>query len=121
MGSGTGCVNGATTGVLANPQEERERHRETTSRRRARLSQASVGDREALRNYMRIIDGDPCSYCGVASDSVDHIIPLSRGGGHSWDNLTAACIRCNSGKFNLPLLQFLRYAPQTGHGEEPDR
>ena len=29
------------------------------------------------------------------ADSVDHVVPRSRGGGHSWDNVVACCRRCN--------------------------
>ncbi len=32
--------------------------------------------------------------------SVDHVIPRSRGGTHTWDNVVAACRRCNSKKEN---------------------
>ncbi len=39
-----------------------------------------------------------CQYCGLHADSVDHINPRSRGGTHTWDNVVAACRRCNSRK-----------------------
>jgi 5-methylcytosine-specific restriction endonuclease McrA len=29
------------------------------------------------------------------ADSIDHVMPRSRGGGHEWTNLAAACRRCN--------------------------
>ncbi len=35
-----------------------------------------------------------CQYSGAAL-TIDHIIPRSRGGLDSWDNLTTACMRCN--------------------------
>jgi 5-methylcytosine-specific restriction endonuclease McrA len=31
---------------------------------------------------------------------MDHIIPRSRGGLDSWENLTTACIKCNNKKGN---------------------
>ncbi len=40
-------------------------------------------------------DGGRCAYCGAAAASIDHVVPRSRGGGHSWDNVVAACHRCN--------------------------
>jgi 5-methylcytosine-specific restriction endonuclease McrA len=40
-------------------------------------------------------DGRTCAYCGGHADSVDHILPRSRGGGDSWINLVAACRLCN--------------------------
>lgn len=40
-------------------------------------------------------DRNRCQYCGRAADSIDHVVPRSRGGEHSWDNVVAACRRCN--------------------------
>lgn len=40
-------------------------------------------------------DGHRCQYCGGAADSIDHILPRSRGGMHIWENVTAACRPCN--------------------------
>jgi 5-methylcytosine-specific restriction endonuclease McrA len=47
-------------------------------------------------------DGHRCQYCGSTSPpiTVDHILPKSQGGGESWENLVAACIRCNNVKDN---------------------
>jgi 5-methylcytosine-specific restriction endonuclease McrA len=45
-------------------------------------------------------DGWICQYCGNAAENVDHVIPKSRGGLHAWDNVVAACRRCNSKKEN---------------------
>jgi 5-methylcytosine-specific restriction endonuclease McrA len=43
-------------------------------------------------------DAHTCQYCGAAAETVDHVVPRSRGGGHTWDNVVAACRRCNGGK-----------------------
>ncbi|MDP9101061.1 MAG: HNH endonuclease, partial [Actinomycetota bacterium] len=40
-------------------------------------------------------DGGRCVYCGAAATSLDHVVPRSRGGQHSWDNVVSACGRCN--------------------------
>ncbi|MGF1494079.1 MAG: HNH endonuclease [Microcoleaceae cyanobacterium] len=42
-------------------------------------------------------DGHSCQYCGYTGDdlTLDHVVPRSRGGGESWENLVAACVRCN--------------------------
>ena len=45
-------------------------------------------------------DGWTCQYCGASAENVDHVVPKSRGGPHSWDNVVAACRRCNSKKEN---------------------
>jgi 5-methylcytosine-specific restriction endonuclease McrA len=37
-----------------------------------------------------------CQYCGAASHlTVDHVIPRSRGGASSWDNVVTSCAPCN--------------------------
>lgn len=43
-------------------------------------------------------DGQRCQYCGAQAESIDHIVPKSRGGQHAWDNVVAACRRCNARK-----------------------
>jgi 5-methylcytosine-specific restriction endonuclease McrA len=43
-------------------------------------------------------DGHRCQYCGSAAENIDHVIPRSRGGSHAWDNVVAACRRCNTRK-----------------------
>jgi 5-methylcytosine-specific restriction endonuclease McrA len=45
-------------------------------------------------------DGWVCQYCGAPAENVDHVVPKSRGGLHTWDNVVAACRRCNSRKEN---------------------
>jgi 5-methylcytosine-specific restriction endonuclease McrA len=39
-----------------------------------------------------------CAYCGGKADTVDHVVPRSRGGDHSWENCVAACAQCNHRK-----------------------
>jgi 5-methylcytosine-specific restriction endonuclease McrA len=43
-------------------------------------------------------DQGTCQYCGGSADSIDHVVPRSRGGLHVWDNVVAACRRCNTAK-----------------------
>jgi 5-methylcytosine-specific restriction endonuclease McrA len=43
-------------------------------------------------------DGYKCQYCGAAAENIDHVVPRSRGGEHVWENVVAACKRCNSRK-----------------------
>lgn len=43
-------------------------------------------------------DGHRCQYCGLPAESIDHVVPRSRGGLHAWDNVVAACRRCNTRK-----------------------
>ena len=44
-----------------------------------------------------------CQYCGDREDlTFDHLIPRSRGGQTTWDNVVAACSTCNLRKGGLP-------------------
>lgn len=40
-------------------------------------------------------DNHTCGYCGGRADSIDHVVPRSRGGKNVWDNVIAACRPCN--------------------------
>ena len=44
-------------------------------------------------------DGNTCLYCAKhlsdAELTRDHVLPVSRGGADSWDNVVASCRRCN--------------------------
>ncbi|MGP0109613.1 MAG: HNH endonuclease [Acidimicrobiales bacterium] len=43
-------------------------------------------------------DGSRCQYCGSVAENLDHVIPRSKGGPHTWENVVAACRRCNTRK-----------------------
>ena len=59
------------------------------------------------RREIFIRDDYTCQYCGRNSHdlTIDHIVPRSRGGGHSWDNLVSACKSCNHRKGGKSLSQ----------------
>lgn len=51
-------------------------------------------------------DAFTCQYCGRQGEmTFDHVVPRSRGGRTTWDNVVAACGRCNLRKANLTLRQ----------------
>jgi 5-methylcytosine-specific restriction endonuclease McrA len=43
-------------------------------------------------------DGQRCQYCGSPAENLDHVLPRSRGGPHTWENVVASCRSCNSRK-----------------------
>lgn len=52
------------------------------------------------RNIMKR-DNQTCQYCGAKNGlTLDHVLPRSRGGGDSWENLVTACNHCNVKKGN---------------------
>jgi 5-methylcytosine-specific restriction endonuclease McrA len=40
-------------------------------------------------------DGHRCQYCGRVAECLDHVIPRSKGGPHTWENVVASCRACN--------------------------
>jgi 5-methylcytosine-specific restriction endonuclease McrA len=57
---------------------------------RAKLSRREV--------FLR--DDYTCQYCGIRTRelTLDHVMPKSRGGKHTWENLVSACRPCNHRK-----------------------
>jgi len=50
-----------------------------------------------VRVYVR--DGGRCRHCGTTENlSIDHVIPRSKGGPDTEDNLQVLCVPCNSSK-----------------------
>ncbi|MDJ0508395.1 MAG: HNH endonuclease [Crocosphaera sp.] len=47
-------------------------------------------------------DRHTCQYCSYKGEqlTLDHVLPRSRGGGDTWENLVTACVRCNVKKGN---------------------
>jgi 5-methylcytosine-specific restriction endonuclease McrA len=47
-------------------------------------------------------DGHACQYCGARGEdlTLDHVLPRSRGGKDTWENMVTACVRCNVKKGN---------------------
>ena len=70
------------------------------------------------RRAVLVRDNFECQYCGRTAENVDHVIPRSRGGGHTWDNVVAACRACNSRKENrlaADIGMHLRRLPRQPH------
>ena len=63
-----------------------------------------------------------CQYCGSKGDlTFDHVVPRSRGGQTSWENVVAACSPCNLKKANRSLRNSgltLRRSPRRPTAEE---
>jgi 5-methylcytosine-specific restriction endonuclease McrA len=61
-----------------------------------------------------------CAYCGAKADTVDHVVPRSRGGDHSWENCVACCSTCNHRKGDRLLSELgwtLRLVPASPKGQ----
>jgi 5-methylcytosine-specific restriction endonuclease McrA len=79
-------------------------------RARIPLTRAALMHRDRFR----------CAYCGGKADTVDHVVPRSRGGEHSWENCVAACSGCNHRKADRLLNELgwtLRLVPTPPKGQ----
>ena len=57
--------------------------------------------RKISRRAVFARDGYTCQYCGAGSHlTMDHVVPRSRGGRSSWDNVVTSCAPCNLRKGN---------------------
>lgn len=43
-------------------------------------------------------DKSICAYCEGKANTMDHVLPKSRGGRHCWENVVACCFACNQKK-----------------------
>ncbi|NET53326.1 MAG: HNH endonuclease [Merismopedia sp. SIO2A8] len=90
MGSGKGWKVRSPNLVLHIP----EYIRLTTADPKRKWKVPPVNRREVLRR-----DAHTCQYCGSKKKlTLDHVLPRSRGGTHTWDNVVTACDPCNSFK-----------------------
>lgn len=91
-----------------NKQKSLDRHR---ARSKVRGSyQVTVED------WMKILrDFDyRCAYCRVTGPmTIDHVVPLSRGGRHAYSNLVPCCAPCNSDKANKTVIEWRKGASKS--------
>lgn len=60
-------------------------------------------------------DNHQCVYCGDdnrRSLTLDHVVPQSKGGPNTWDNLVTACKKCNGEKSDLTLEEYGKEIPK---------
>lgn len=104
--------------VAASPEKRADRNARTAAWKKANLERARELGREAQRRrrlgrdreaiaFAEVLRRDPCSYCGEAGGTIDHIDAVVNGGTNSWANLTSACLSCNSRKQDRSLLMFI--------------
>lgn len=94
--------------IAANPERRRTNNRNHAARRRARIAQvlATLTPQE----WEAILEaaGYACVYCGATEHiTQDHLVPISRGGDHTANNVAPACDSCNSQKHTKTVAEFL--------------
>ena len=87
-------------------QENPKKRSEQETKRRVLEKNVSVNDLTAAQwRAIKEIYRWRCAYCNKKTVALtqDHIIPLSKGGNHTMENIVPACRPCNSKKGNRPL------------------
>ena len=86
-----------------NHEIDKIHQRNNQHKRRAIKRKTSVGPVPS-RDFILKQQGGVCNYCKIEGDEVewhlDHVIPLSRGGSHTEDNVQVLCRSCNQSKGN---------------------
>lgn len=69
-------------------------------------------NRAVSRKHILLRDRYSCQYCGWKAGAgqreeltLDHVVPRAKGGGNSWVNLVACCVRCNNRKGDRSLAE----------------
>ena len=67
-----------------------------------------------MRKQVLTRDRHTCHYCGDTATEADHVIPRSKGGQDTFDNLVAACKKCNTSKGDKASPRFFERLPTPG-------
>ena len=89
-------------------KKNKEKYRPTRNERQLRRARV-IKEKTFLLLKKEIIKlySDPCFNCkSTKNQSIDHIIPISRGGSHSIGNLITLCRSCNSSKNNKFMIEW---------------
>ena len=60
------------------------------------------------RKSLHEFTGNSCIYCGKTSESIDHVLPRSRGGLSITENCVPACLSCNGSKTDNDVFEWYR-------------
>ena len=70
-----------------------------------------------LDKELRKIYNSPCFMCGCKENqSLDHIVPISRGGSHSVGNIMTLCLQCNMSKHARTITEWKHSKDMLGVG-----
>lgn len=112
----------------ANPEKVREMLRDWHRRHPHYVAQAAAKRREQFENIENTLTEEQiqelleeydycCAYCSIDLQTLpghqrtlDHVVPVSQGGGHTKENVVPCCRPCNARKRDRPVISMLKYA-----------
>ena len=85
---------------LTTMQEYNQRQQKEEDELETAYYAATVAATAAQEKAIKVAYRARCAYCGVKPKelTIDHVVPLARGGGHTSENLVPACWSCNLAK-----------------------
>ena len=96
--------------IQANPEVKRAAEAKRKAKKRNN-SRFRISTKELKELY-----AGPCSYCGAVGEmTLDHVVPISRGGVHGVSNLVPACGPCNFSKGQKLLIEWKIYKNRKGN------
>lgn len=95
--------------ALAWAKANQDKVRLVLNRRKARLlDSCSPGVSKSELDFIRSLFDGQCVYCDQPATTIDHIVPIAKGGRDEYLNVLPACRSCNSRKNTKDLTVFLR-------------
>lgn len=85
VASGSGCLHSERTTIDVPSVVRLVRYVKVPHHRKAPPTRRAILAR----------DRHTCQYCSAPAESIDHVLPRSRGGTNAWENVVACCRRCN--------------------------
>jgi 5-methylcytosine-specific restriction endonuclease McrA len=94
---------------FANTEKGRFSKRKTEIKRKHQIETSSCTLTREQWQEIKAAHGHACAYCKRLMQrlEMDHVIPLSKGGSHTKDNIVPACRKCNAKKGNRSLNEFV--------------
>lgn len=84
----------------------------------------AFGPQAVTRGRILLRDKRMCGYCAKRGDTMDHVLPRSRGGQDTWENLIACCASCNQRKADRTPVEAgmkLLWIPRAPNGGDADQ
>jgi 5-methylcytosine-specific restriction endonuclease McrA len=70
-------------------------------------TQSKLNTSKKFKQKILVRDNYTCFYCGEYGNTVDHLLPKSKGGKNTNENCVCACEDCNFRKDNMTMEEFL--------------